>query len=269
MSSATAKLDKVQKTLLVTLYGKALDHRSADPIVDDRWADEVLRNLGGADFYGWSNIQDCYLPVLRAERMDRWARNFLDEHPDAVVVQLACGLDSRALRLDLPAGARWFDVDFPEVVELRREHLPITESEQYQVIASSVTAEDWLERIPADRPTLVIAEGLMMYLGADEAWRLLDRLTERFPRGELVFDVLAPWAARFAGWFGFRMWGLGDAHEVERAQPRLSLLEAASAVDGCDRVPRRWLRAYLRFMSRFRFYRTMVRPLRFRLEARG
>lgn len=269
MSSATAKLDKVQKTLLVTLYGKALDHRCARPVLGDRWADEVLRNVGGAGFYGWSNIQDCYLAVLRAERMDRWARNFLDEHPDATVVQLACGLDSRALRLDLPAGARWFDVDFPEVVEVRREHLPITESEQYQVIGSSVTAEDWLERIPADRPTLVIAEGLMMYLDEDEAWRLLGRLTEHFPQGELLFDVLAPWAARFASKFGFTMWGLSDPREVERAQPRLSLLEEASAVDGCDRVPHRWLRAYLRFMSRFGFYRTMIRPLRYRLEARG
>lgn len=268
MGSATAKLDKVQKTLLATLHGKALDHRSAHPVLDDRWADEVLRKVGGAGWYGWANLQDAYLPVLRAERMDRWAREFLDRHPDATVVQLACGLDSRFLRLDPPADVRWFDVDFPEVVELRREHLPIGESERYQLVGSSVTAEDWLQRLPADRPTLVLAEGLLMYLGEAEAWRLLGRLTEHFPQGELLCDVLAPWAARFAGKFGYAMWGLDDPHEIERAHPRLTLLEETSAVQGCDRVPRRFLRGYLRFMSRFRGYRTMLRPLRFRLDPR-
>ena len=185
------------------------------------------------------------------------------------MVQLACGLDSRAFRLDLPAGVRWFDVDFPEVIELRRGYLPAVESDRYQLISSSVTDEGWLDQIPGDRPTLVLAEGLVMYLGEGDAWRLLRRLTEHVPEGELLFDVLAPWAATTATRFGYPMWGLNDLTAVESADPRLTLLESTSAVDGCERIPRPLLRAYTRFMGRFSFYRNLTRPLRVRIEPKS
>lgn len=269
MSAATAKLDKVQKTLLITLYGKALDHRSRHPVLDDRHAHRVLRELGGAGVYGWSNVQDCYMAVLRAERMDRWAREFLTQHPDATVVQLACGLDSRALRLDLPADVRWFDIDFPEVIALRQQHLPAPDSGSYQLVSTSVTDSAWLEQLPADAPTLVIAEGLTMYLPEHEVWRLLSRITEHFPQGELLLDVLQPWAASFAGAFGYAMWGLADPGDVERACPRLTLLENTSALDGHQRVPHRAIRAYFGFLRRFPRLRDLIRPLRYRIEPRG
>lgn len=273
MGSATAKLDKVQKTLLATLHGKSLDNRAAHPLLGDRWAERVERDMGGAGLMAALNGLDSYVPVLRAERMDRWAQRFLDENPGATVVQLACGLDSRAFRLDVPDGVRWFDVDFPEVIDLRRRVLPATGSAtgtgRYQLIASSVTDEGWLDQIPDDRPTLVLAEGLVMYLAEQQAWRLLDRLTDHFPHGELVLDVLAPWAARVAKPFGYFMWGLGDPGAIERRNPRLTLLESASAVDGQERIPYPLLRAYTRAMSRFSFYRNMINPLHFRIEPRG
>lgn len=269
MSSTTGKLDKVQKTLLVTLFGKALDSRAEQPVLGDHHAAEVERKLGGAGFMEKINTLDSYLPVLRAERMDRWTERFLAENPEATVVQLACGLDTRAFRLDVPAGVRWFDVDFPEVIELRRRVLPAAESDNHQLIASSVTEQGWLEKIPQDRPTLVLAEGLVMYLAEAEAWRLLDRLTEHFPQGELILDVLAPWAGRVAKPFGYHMWGLDDPHAIERANPRLTLLDRASAVDGYERIPYPSLRAYIRLMSRFSFYRNMIQPLHLRIEPRA
>lgn len=55
------------------------------------------------------------------------------------------------------------------------------------MIASSV----WLEETPADRPTLVLAEGALPYLTQAGVRQLLARLTDRFPRGELVFDGVA------------------------------------------------------------------------------
>lgn len=92
-----------------------------------------------------------------------------------------------------PRGVRWFDVDLPEVVELRRELY--AESDRYRMIAASVTAQEWLDEIPADRPVLIIAEGLLMYLREREVAQLLRRLTGRFSSGELVFDGIAPWGA--------------------------------------------------------------------------
>lgn len=62
------------------------------------------------------------------------------------------------------------------------------------------------------------------------------------------------------------MWGLDDPSAVGGANPRLTLLESTSAVDGCERIPRPLLRAYTRFMGCFSFYRNMIRPLRVRIE---
>jgi hypothetical protein len=52
-----------------------------------------------------------------------------------------------------------------------------------------VTELDWLSAISADRPVLLIAEGVTMYLTEDSGLALLRRVVERFPSGELQFDV--------------------------------------------------------------------------------
>jgi O-methyltransferase involved in polyketide biosynthesis len=36
-------------------------------------------------------------------------------------MELGCGLDSRVVRVDPAAGHRWYDLDFPDVIEVKRE----------------------------------------------------------------------------------------------------------------------------------------------------
>jgi O-methyltransferase involved in polyketide biosynthesis len=55
------------------------------------------------------------------------------------------------------------------------------------MIGSSVTDEAWLDEIPTDRPMLMVAEGPVMYLTEPAVRTLLQRLTDRFGSGELVF----------------------------------------------------------------------------------
>src|SRR5512147_945932 len=88
--------------------------------------------------------------VWRAKVHDDWARSFLADHPDAVVLHLGCGLDARAFRIDPPATVDWYDLDYPSVIELRRQSLP--PREHYTLIDSSVTDLTWLDRIPHGRP---------------------------------------------------------------------------------------------------------------------
>ena len=77
----------------------------------------------------------------------------------STVLHLGCGLDSRVFRIDPPATVRWYDVDLPDVIDLRRRLYP--ERHDYELIATSVTDLRWLDGIPADRPVLVVAEGLV------------------------------------------------------------------------------------------------------------
>ena len=71
-------------------------------------------------------------------------------------------------------GVDWFDVDYPEVIELRRKLYPARDG--YHLIASSVTEPGWLDQVPRDRPAMVVAEGLTPYLGVEEGPQLFSRL---------------------------------------------------------------------------------------------
>jgi O-methyltransferase involved in polyketide biosynthesis len=177
---------------------------------------------------------------MRAKHLDGWAREFLDAHPIATVLNLGCGLDSRAFRIDPPATVRWYDVDLPDVIELRRLLYP--QRHDYQMIASSVTDLPWLDAIAGDRPVLVLAEGLMQYLAWKDAIALFNRITGQFPSGQIIFDAysrlttavlnlavkVTNWRSKptAAGTTVHLPWGVDDQHDFAREIPHLRLITA-------------------------------------------
>jgi O-methyltransferase involved in polyketide biosynthesis len=126
---------------------------------------------------------------------------------------------------------RWFDVDVPEVIALRRQLY--TERPGYTTIGSSVTDPEWLEQIPADHPALIVAEGLLMYLSDTEIRDLLQRLTDRFGTGELLADLPSRWGPRLSRLTtsGIVKWGTHDGHELAEWNPRLHLVETSVFLD--------------------------------------
>ncbi|OBB86697.1 class I SAM-dependent methyltransferase [Mycobacterium sp. 852002-30065_SCH5024008] len=238
----TAKADfssvrwgSVEWTNLVTLYLRAYESRSRRPILGDKAAAEAVDRID----YDFKRIHRSSLPVsnqylvaLRAKALDDWCADFLRRHPDAVVLHLGCGLDGRAFRLAVPHSVSWFDIDQPGVIELRRRLYDDTES--YRMIGSSVTDAKWLEQIPTGRPTLVVAEGLLMYLTEQQVRVLLQRLTDRFDCGEMQFDTLSALAPLLSKLFtrGIIKWGIRDARVLQTWNPRLRLVEQAPALAG-------------------------------------
>jgi methyltransferase (TIGR00027 family) len=269
-SDSTAfQLSDVKGTMLVTLNFHAMDSRVDGSLLNDRVAADVL-NRTGVHFSKLQSMAmsgDRYAVMLRARQLDDWAIDFLGRHPDATVLHLGCGLDSRAFRLDLPESVRWFDVDLPEVIEVRRR--VYRERDGYRMIGASVTDPDALAEVPEDRPTLIIAEGLLMYLEPAEVEKLIKRLTSRFPAGELIFDSVSEWIVKIPRWAlgpfqGFGMsWAIGDDRELERLDPRLTLLEATSALARRDEIPVASHRRLYAVIGRFGFYRDAIRLFRY------
>ncbi|WP_427892484.1 class I SAM-dependent methyltransferase [Kribbella sp. GL6] len=189
----------VQQTLTPVLKAKALDNRLPDPILGDEYAELAMRCLDPDYDTGRFGANQLGLAaVVRAKALDDWARTFLADHPDAVVLNLGCGLDARVFRVDPPAGVDWYDLDFPSVIDLRRLLLP--EREHYTLIGSSVTDPAWLEDIPRGRPVLMIAEGLVPYLTETQLHRLLTGIVDAFPTGQLEFDTVSASAWRMSKW---------------------------------------------------------------------
>ncbi|MBB6549323.1 class I SAM-dependent methyltransferase [Nonomuraea rubra] len=248
MEREKVELTTVQGTMLATLYARALDSRARHSILGDHTADEVVRRVD----HDWSKTGtqapwDAATLALRGRELDRWTGEFLIAHPGEVtVLHLACGLDTRVHRLDPPPSVRWVDVDFPDVIELRRRLLP-EPGGNYRMLGASVTEEGWLEEVPGDRPVVVVAEGLTMYLHEEEGRQLIQRICGHFPGGELLFDCFSERLVRLAkklSWMAMGIapravleswhWGIDDPRELEGWQDGLAFVDDLYVVDVPD-----------------------------------
>ena len=167
-----------QETLMITLYAKTLG--SPPGWFKDPAAWKIVEAID----YDFSRLKvktGTRLTVcLRAMKIDREMREFLQSTPDGVVLHLGCGLDTRFARIDNGL-VTWFDLDLPDVIELRRKFF--SENERYHMIASSVTDWGWLDQVRVGRkPVFVAAEGLLMYLKPADVKELVLRLQVRFSR---------------------------------------------------------------------------------------
>ena len=244
MTEVPVSLTGEKETLLATLYGRALDAKSEHPILGDQLAVDIVHKI---DYdFSHTKISSAIAAwvAARAKFLDGWTRDFLTRHDQATVLHLAAGLDSRAWRIDPGPGVHWYDVDFPDVIELRRRLYP--ERENYTMIGTSVLEPGWLEQVPAEVPVFVLAEGLTMYLAPDAGHLLFRRVTDHFEHGEIAFDCQNSVAiklqrlnraVRAAG--ATLYWGIDDPHELELGNDRLHLVDLHDALyaPGTEDVP--------------------------------
>jgi O-methyltransferase involved in polyketide biosynthesis len=229
-------LSGAPQTMLATLYAKALDADLERSILDDRHAKEVVERID----YDWSKtaITPRLSPSVttRSAHFDKWVRQFLTVHPQSTVLHLGSGLDTRYFRVEPGPSVEWYEIDYPDVAELRRQLLPTPE--HYHVVAASVTDPAWLRDIPADRPTLALGEGLTMYLTEQDGAALLRRIVEQFPSGELQFDafsrfgIKSQWTNTVVRRSGAMLyWGIDGPDDILEAVPGVRLLAWASPFD--------------------------------------
>ena len=235
MQSEKVHFTKEKETLLITLYAKALQSRWKNPILKDEWAEEAVDHTD----YNFEKLKigkrRAHLIARRAKQFDLWTTAYLADHVDATVLHLGCGLDSRIYRVNPPASVRWFNIDYPEVIELRKRLYP--KRVGYRMIGASLADLVWLDEVPEDNPAIIVAEGVSMYLTEDIMKKLLNRLTDHFPSGQIAFDVhsrrLVDLTARTrttVGGTGASFgWGIDDPQDIKKLEPRLSLLAEVRA----------------------------------------
>jgi O-methyltransferase involved in polyketide biosynthesis len=246
-------LPGVAETLLLPLYIRARESQRPDAILKDQAVEDLIKGLD-YDFSGFKfDKEDEVAIVLRVRQFDRYTRDFLIRNPNALVVHLGCGLDSRFERVDNGL-VEWYDLDLPEVIELRRQLLG-GERPRYHLLGCSMFDQPWLDELSAlqPRPTLFLAEGVFMYLEEIQIKLFVLSLCKRFPGAELVFDgfsQLIVWAnnrmlkrKKIAAHYSFALtngkdlegWG-GDIHLLDEwryfdcDEPRLRNVRWASHI---------------------------------------
>jgi O-methyltransferase involved in polyketide biosynthesis len=266
----------VEKTALLTEYARALDSRSPRPILGDAFADEIVGKID-YDFAGLGVPTSVVCQAaLRAKMLDDRVRDFTSQHPDTVVVDLGAGLDTGLIRVNPPGTVDWYSVDLPEVIAVRDQVMPARD--QAHSVAASLAEPRWAEPIPAERPTMVIADGLFAFLPEPVVVGIFGSITDHFASGQLAFNDYGRigWFSRLAiklapqkmfndvalqcGYAGFK-----DAGVPEIWNPRLSLVEEASLAHApeVDLFPG-WIRLATKVSGRFAASARKARILRYR-----
>jgi methyltransferase (TIGR00027 family) len=221
-------LSSVSETLLVTLYLRAMESQRPDALIKDERAEALVKQISDDGRYDFNRIRLLHLSeanklviILRNRQFDRYTRDFLRRRPEAAVVHIGCGLDTRFERVD-NSRVEWYDLDFPNIIELRRELIG-DEGKRYHLLGCSVLENSWLEAVSAHRtrPFLFVAEGVFMYLTEAQNKSMVRTLYDHFPGAELVFDVYSPIHKLVSNLqtarFGFRtQWGIWHGEELER-----------------------------------------------------
>jgi O-methyltransferase involved in polyketide biosynthesis len=218
------------ESLLVTLSSRAFESQRASPILRDEKAVQLLDALEyDAAPLARSHLYHTII-CLRTRRFDAAVTEFLQAHPDGVVVNLGCGLDTRFERVD-NGRAHWIEVDFPEVIKIRRELL--AEEARRQFIACSITDLSWLAEVEKlrGRPVFFFAEGVLMFLQAADAERVIVGIALRFPGSSLLFDAVKPIEVTLRRFHptlrrtqSKLQWGLSGGRAVEALHPSLRLV---------------------------------------------
>ena len=221
----------VAETLLMALYARALEAHCPGPLVRD---DQAIALVGQIDC-DFSRFKlrghDQVTTVMRLREFDRQARDFLARHPAAVVVHIGCGLDTRFERVD-NGQVDWYDLDLPEVINLRRQLL--AETARCRFIGCSVFDRAWLDSVSlhAGRPFLFLAEGVLPYFEEAQVKELVLLLKKQFPGAELVCDAMTPFmiwldnlALRFSKISARLRWGLKHGRDLESLGEGIHLLD--------------------------------------------
>ena len=117
-------LSAVSETLYVPLIGRIYATKFHPDILEDKSAlaiekklPEAMRKMPGQNEY------TCLASAVRSRNIDEHIKTFLEVSPDGVIVNLGCGLETLYHRND-NGEAMWFELDLPEVLELRAQYFP-------------------------------------------------------------------------------------------------------------------------------------------------
>lgn len=175
---------------------RALATKQPDPLINDPYADALVRAVGLEHSIRLAHGEVCVEGdvMLDRQRMceqiavrTRFFDDFFSAAGEAGIRQaviLAAGLDTRAYRLDWPAGTVVFEVDQPAVLEFKTRTLtdlgaqPAAELHTVPIDLR----DDWPKALRDNGfdpqvPTAWIAEGLLIYLPPEAQDRLLDNIT--------------------------------------------------------------------------------------------
>ena len=232
-AGSNAAISGVMATAMLPLWARAEEARQACPLFKDAYAIELSRLLAldfGAVRDAW-RIQTSV--AIRTRILDDKLHDYIQQHPDAAIINLGAGFDSRFYRMD-NGHLIWYDLDFPQLIDLKRRY--ISETPRYRMLGKSILDYSWLHEVAVqDRPVMILAEGVLMYLQESELKTLFGQLAGRFAGAHLLIELLAPAAIGYHPLLNHDhaefKWTLLHARDMEAINPKIRFLHEWCVLD--------------------------------------
>ena len=232
--SEKISLTGVPETMLQTVYARAKESAGRGAVHDEK-AEELVAQLD----YDFSLAdKDAAMSsgvIARTIVLDKLVDAWLAENPNATVVNIACGLDTRCHRM--VGFEHWYNLDLPETIAVRKRLLP-EEGAISQIAMSAM--DDWGSEVVAapETPTLVIIEGLTMYLSEADVKRIFEVIARRFGRATVFVETMNPLVARnfkeksIEGSKAKFTWGIKNGRALATLLPGFRFSEEHSLTEG-------------------------------------
>lgn len=227
------KLSGVPETMLQTVYARAKETKTRGAIKDAK-AVEIIDKIN-YDFSLADKDSAMHSGVVaRTIVLDKLANKYLAKNKGAVVVNIACGLDTRCYRMN--GYTHWYNLDLPETIAVREKLLP--ESGEISQIAMSAM-DDWSGEITEhDATAIVIIEGLTMYLSEKDVKQIFDVISKRFDHVTVLVETMSPTMVKrmkeksIEGSKAKFTWGVKDVKELAKLLPNFRFIEEHSLAEG-------------------------------------
>ena len=227
------RLSGVPETMLQTIYARAKESRGRGEIHDAK-AEEIIEKLD----YDFSLAdKDTAMRsgvIARTIVLDKLTKSWLAAHSGAVVINIACGLDTRCYWMS--GYAHWYNLDLPETMAVREKLLP--ESGTISQIAMSAM-EDWGSKISEQNvPVLIVIEGLTMYLNAKDVQQIFAVISNRFPKTTVFVETMNPMIVKrfkeksIEGSHAKFTWGVKNGVALAALLPDFRFVEEHSLCEG-------------------------------------
>ncbi len=177
---------------------RADESERPDAIFNDPFARRLAGERGEqiADAIEFSR-KNSWSFVARTFIFDEFIKQHLEQGYD-MIVNLACGLDTRPYRMPFASTLKWIEVDLPEMITYKQGMLagekPNCELESIQLDLSDRTARIELFKELGSRckKAMIVSEGLVGYLDETEAGELAYDLSREHHFKRWVFDLMSP-----------------------------------------------------------------------------
>lgn len=219
------KLGNVQETLLLPLWGRAIETQKREPLLVDHKAVSIINSIS-YDFAVISkNISSISRLswIARSIYFDNKLKDFMSVFPEDTIVNIGCGLDTTFDRVD-NGKIHWVDLDLPDTIELRKKYIPETDRRRY--ISKSVFDTSWYEMIDKKSKVMLLTAGVLYYFTEDGVKRLFGDFHTFLPGVEIIFDYASELGVKLSNKVvlekggmnksAFLKWGVNDIMEIEK-----------------------------------------------------